>query len=188
MGVEDLRFELGAILTPAPVPLAHRQPVIVGPLTIEPALRRMSDGTGRSRKIEPLVMQVLLALVSADGATLSRDDLITACWEGRIVSDDAVNRVMSRLRRIFADLAGEAVMLETVAKVGYRLVVDEPVVLLAVLPAFPARAIPGPARCRTAPALGSGVGWHYACRYNNNRGRVGVFREVGHQFRSDYWC
>ncbi len=137
MGVEDLRFELGAILTPAPVPLAHRQPVIVGPLTIEPALRRISDGTGRSRKIEPLVMQVLLALVSADGATLSRDDLITACWEGRIVSDDAVNRVMSRLRRIFADLAGEAVMLETVAKVGYRLVVDEPVLPLAMLPAFP---------------------------------------------------
>ncbi len=127
MGVEDLRFELGAILAPAPVPLAHRQPVTVGPLTIEPALRRISDGAGRSRKIEPLVMQVLLALVSADGATLSRDDLIAACWEGRIVSDDAVNRVMSHLRRIFADLAGEAVMLKTVAKVGYRLVVDEPV-------------------------------------------------------------
>ncbi len=137
MGVEDLRFELGAILTPAQVPLAHRQPVIVGPLTVEPALRRISDGAGRSRKIEPLVMQVLLALVSADGATLSRDDLIAACWDGRIVSDDAVNRVMSHLRRIFADLAGEAVKLETVAKVGYRLVVDEPAVPLAGHPAFP---------------------------------------------------
>ena len=136
MGDEHLRFELGAILAPAPVPLAHRQPVIVGPLTIEPALRRISDGIGRSRKIEPLVMQVLLALVSADGATLSRDDLIAACWEGRIVSDDAVNRVMSRLRRIFAELAGEAVMLETVAKVGYRLVVNKSVVPLAGLPAF----------------------------------------------------
>lgn len=137
MGVEDLRFELGTNLAPAPVPLAHRQPLIVGPLTIEPALRRISDRAGRSRKIEPLVMQVLLALVSADGATLSRDDLIAACWEGRIVTDDAVNRVMSRLRRIFADLAGEAVMLETVAKVGYRLLVHEPVLPLAELPAFP---------------------------------------------------
>lgn len=135
MGVEDLRFELGENLPS--VPLAHRQPVFFGPLSIEPALRRISDRTGRSRKIEPLVMQVLLALVSADGATLSRDDLIAACWEGRIVTDDAVNRVMSRLRRIFADLSNGEVMLETVAKVGFRLVALEPVLPIDGVSAFP---------------------------------------------------
>lgn len=140
MGVEDLRFELGANL--APVPLAHRQPFILGPLRIEPALRRISDGSGRCRKIEPLVMQVLLALVSANGATLSRDDLITACWEGRIVTDDAVNRVMSRLRGIFTDLAGKDVKLETVAKVGYRLMVQQPFIPNAAFPELPREPVP----------------------------------------------
>lgn len=151
MGDQGLRFELGAILTPDTVPLAHRQPVTVGPLTIEPALRRISDGAGRSRKIEPLVMHVLLALASAQGATLSRDDLIAACWDGRIVSDDSINRVMSRLRRIFADLADDAVKLETVAKVGYRLVVGEPTHALAAPPAALQGPTPAPPKAVLRP-------------------------------------
>lgn len=142
MGDEGLRFELGVNLAPAMVPLAHRQPMSVGPLTIEPALRQISNAAGRSRKIQPLVMQVLLALVSAEGATLSRDDLIAACWDGRIVSDDSINRVMSRLRQIFTDLTGNAVMVETVAKVGYRLVVDEPALPLAEPAVFSQRPTP----------------------------------------------
>jgi len=72
--------------------------------------------------LEPLVMQVLVALASAAGETLSRDDLIAACWGGRAVTDDALNRVMSRLRALARRFGGFHV--ETITKVGYRLVTD----------------------------------------------------------------
>jgi len=82
---------------------------------------------GREEFLEPRVMQVLVALARTPGAILSRDDLIAACWEGRFVSDDAVNRVMSRLRRLFQEIGAGGLRLETITKVGFRLIaMDEP--------------------------------------------------------------
>jgi len=65
-------------------------------------------------------MQVLVALARAAGAIVSRDDLITTCWSGRIVGEDAINRVISRLRRLADETGGFRI--ETITKVGYRLV------------------------------------------------------------------
>jgi DNA-binding winged helix-turn-helix (wHTH) protein/tetratricopeptide (TPR) repeat protein len=96
----------------------------LGPLTIEPGLRRVAHDDGREEFVEPRVMQVLVALLRADGATLSRDELVFACWDGRIVGDDAINRVLSRLRRIAEGIGGGAFRIETLTRVGYRLVRD----------------------------------------------------------------
>jgi DNA-binding winged helix-turn-helix (wHTH) protein/tetratricopeptide (TPR) repeat protein len=96
----------------------------LGPLTIEPGLRRVAHDDGREEFVEPRVMQVLVALLRADGATLSRDELVFACWDGRIVGDDAINRVLSRLRRIADGIGDGAFRIETLTRVGYRLVGD----------------------------------------------------------------
>ncbi len=96
----------------------------LGPLTIEPALRRVAHDDGREEFVEPRVMQVLLALLRADGATLSRDALVFACWDGRIVGDDAINRVLSRLRRIAEGIGENSFRIETLTRVGYRLMRD----------------------------------------------------------------
>jgi DNA-binding winged helix-turn-helix (wHTH) protein/Flp pilus assembly protein TadD/TolB-like protein len=93
----------------------------LGPLTIEPALRRVAHDDGREEFVEPRVMQVLLALLRADGSTLSRDELVFACWDGRIVGDDAINRVLSRLRRIAEGIGEGSFRIETLTRVGYRL-------------------------------------------------------------------
>ena len=69
-------------------------------------------------------MQVLVALLDADGAILSRDELIASCWHSRIVGDDSISSVVYRLRRDLKDVASEALKIETVTKVGFRLVVD----------------------------------------------------------------
>lgn len=66
-------------------------------------------------------MRVLVALGENPGCVLSRDRLLEDCWDGQIVTDNAVTRVISILRRAFSDLAGEAVRIETIAKVGFRL-------------------------------------------------------------------
>ena len=75
--------------------------------------------------LEPKVMQVLIALANPVGTILSRDDLINRCWEGRIVGETSINRVISLLRGALRDTAGEAVTVENVPKVGYRLLVHD---------------------------------------------------------------
>ncbi|MFC4293474.1 winged helix-turn-helix domain-containing protein [Novosphingobium tardum] len=124
MGDEKLQFDFEGAVLPSPVPLAHVPAFTLGPLRVEPALRKLSEASGRSETLEPLVLQLLITFRSALGHTLTRDDLIAACWAGRIVSDDAINRVVSKLRRVLADLGEGAVRLDTVTKVGYRLVVE----------------------------------------------------------------
>jgi DNA-binding winged helix-turn-helix (wHTH) protein/tetratricopeptide (TPR) repeat protein len=107
---------------PRPVDLAHTPPFEIGAVKVLPATREVV-GDQRSEALEPLVMQVLVALHAAGGNTLSRDDLIDICWGGRAVTDDALNRVITRLRALARDFG--AFRIETITKVGYRLVAIE---------------------------------------------------------------
>ena len=104
---------------PPPIDLAHTPPFQLGDAEVLPASREIF-GHGESAVLEPLVMQVLVALHLARGETLSRDDLIDACWGGRAVTDDALNRVITRLRALARDFGGFEI--KTITKVGYRLV------------------------------------------------------------------
>jgi DNA-binding winged helix-turn-helix (wHTH) protein/tetratricopeptide (TPR) repeat protein len=113
-----LRMDASARI-PRPVDLAHTAPFQIGNVKVFPSTREASRGD-RTELLEPLVMQVLVALHSARGDILSRDDLIDICWGGRAVTDDALNRVITRLRALAREFGGFRI--ETVTKVGYRLV------------------------------------------------------------------
>jgi TolB-like protein len=102
--------------------LAHEEPVRVGVLVIDPARRRVAHDDHREEILEPRVMQVLVALIRAGGDILTRDELLASCWGGVIVGEDALSRVISRLRRLTEGLGDGAFRLETITKVGYRLV------------------------------------------------------------------
>jgi DNA-binding winged helix-turn-helix (wHTH) protein len=104
--------------------LAHQPDLGFGPLTIQPGLRRIAHADGREQIVEPRVMQVMIALLRSGSAILSRQDLIDRCWSGRIVGDDAINRVISRLRRLSRGVGAGIFAIETINKVGYRLVED----------------------------------------------------------------
>ncbi|SNS16296.1 Transcriptional regulatory protein, C terminal [Sphingomonas laterariae] len=103
---------------PEPIDLAHRGTFHIGAAEIHPPTREVVTGA-RREVIEPRVMQVLVALADAGGQVVSRHDLAAMCWENRVVGDDAVNRVMSRLRALGRET--EAFRVETITKVGYRL-------------------------------------------------------------------
>ncbi len=70
-------------------------------------------------------MAVLLALIDAGGAVLSRDDLLRLCWNGAVVSDDAIQRAVQALRRI-ARATDSDLVIETIPKIGYRLATSDP--------------------------------------------------------------
>lgn len=107
------------------IDLAHEPELRLGRLTIRPALRQLLRDDDMEEVVEPRVMQVLVALAREPGAILSRDDLTTACWEGRVVGEDAINRVISRLRRVAEGIGEGAFRIETITKVGYRLIPGE---------------------------------------------------------------
>ena len=148
------------------VDLAHIRPFRIGSVEVRPATLEMVDG-GRRELLEPRVMQVLVALAGARGEILSRDDLIAACWEGRAVSDDAINRVLSRLRALARTYGGFEI--ETITKVGYRLVAGpdpEPEVTADRSSAVPRRTVI--AGGLAVAAAGAG-GWFAWSRYARPR-------------------
>jgi DNA-binding winged helix-turn-helix (wHTH) protein/tetratricopeptide (TPR) repeat protein len=106
----------------SPIDLAHQTPFRLGGVTVNPPLRELVHDNGAREILEPRVMEVLVALARAGGEILTRDDLTTCCWGGRIVGEDAINRVISRLRRSAEGIGQGAFRLETITKVGYRLV------------------------------------------------------------------
>lgn len=94
--------------------------------------RRMLVVDTRQLYLEPRIFELLLAFLNAEQQQLSRDQLIEQVWQGRVVSESAINRAVSLLRKALLQLDASQPYLETLPKVGYRLLV--PVVMLA--PAF----------------------------------------------------
>ena len=103
-----------------PVNLAREADFVLGAMAVSPSSREVAKGDWREA-LEPRVMQVLVALHQAQGAVVSRDDLIARCWEGRVVGEDAINRAIGRLRRLSEADGGASFEIETIARVGYRL-------------------------------------------------------------------
>lgn len=107
-----------------PVDLATEPDFQVGRLWVRPSAARV-EADGRIERLAPRVMQVLVVLARRRGETVTRDQLVAACWGGRIVSDDAVNRTIAQVRALARGFAPPPFGLETVSKVGFRLTVEE---------------------------------------------------------------
>jgi TolB-like protein len=66
-------------------------------------------------------MQVLVVLARARGSVVSQSDLVNRCWRGLSVSDDAIYRCISKLRKLAADYPEAPYAIEAIPGVGYRL-------------------------------------------------------------------
>lgn len=103
------------------VDLAHEPAFVVGRLTVAPSRREIVRDDGVREVIEHRVMQVLVALAKANGGIVTRDELVLCCWEGRVVGDDAINRVIGRLRKVADGIGAGSFRIETITKIGHRL-------------------------------------------------------------------
>jgi len=112
-----MRFDLAQDPHDA-IDLAREPAFPLGNLSVRPASREVLNGQ-QVEALEPRVMQVLVLLARRRGEVVSRDELVTSCWDGRVVGDDAVNRCIGRIRRLSESHGGFEV--ETIARVGYRL-------------------------------------------------------------------
>ena len=124
--------------------LAEVEDFSLGPYRVRPSLNQVLV-TGRWERLEPRIMKVLVLLARPPGRVVSRDELMRACWGRVFVGEDALNRCVSRLRGFFRD-HGEAVSIETIPKVGYRLTLaDWAEATASPLPSLPAATEPAQA-------------------------------------------
>ncbi len=97
------------------------QPFRVGDWLVEPAVGSLARD-GRSVKLEPKVMDLLVYLARRRGRVLSREELEEAVWAGTVVGYDALTSAIIKLRKAFDDDSRHPWLIETVPKRGYRLI------------------------------------------------------------------
>ncbi|MGF1802086.1 winged helix-turn-helix domain-containing protein [Vibrio gigantis] len=99
-------------------------------LILDPTTRTLSNVEGESIQLRPLPYAVLSLLLENQGAHVTRECLFETCWEGALVTDQAITNVISGLRKSFAQLGAADVTIRTVSKIGYVLEIhcaEEPV-------------------------------------------------------------
>lgn len=102
------------------IDLAHEPDFALGRMTVRPSSSEVVVDR-QARRVEPRVMQTLVALAQANQGVVSRDALLARCWNGTVVGDDAVTRAIGQLRRL-SEAAPGAFTIETLPKIGYRLI------------------------------------------------------------------
>jgi DNA-binding winged helix-turn-helix (wHTH) protein/TolB-like protein len=135
--------------TEAPALSAQGQ-LQVGAWTLEPDLNQLSTA-GKTVKVEPKAMAVLLCLASHAGQVVSRETLLAEAWPGVVVGDDSLTQVIIKLRKALEDDPDRPAYIQTVTKRGYRLVAP-------VSRAVERRAIPVPRRSGRAYWIAGGCG------------------------------
>lgn len=102
------------------IDLARETDFRLGDALIRPSISEVTV-KNQTLRLQPRVMQVLVALAARAGEVVSRDQLIARCWGGLAVSEDSINRAVSALRRLSETEAAGAFTIETLPRIGYRL-------------------------------------------------------------------
>ncbi|MDX1530207.1 MAG: winged helix-turn-helix domain-containing protein, partial [Rhodothermales bacterium] len=93
----------------------------IGEWTVLPRSNELTR-PGETVRIEPKPMQVLTLLAEHAGDTLTREELLEAVWPDVYVTENALSRCVSQLRKILGDDPREPRVIETIPTVGYRLI------------------------------------------------------------------
>lgn len=147
----------------------------LGPWVVHPAANRLTrvgssvergaaPDAGRVVRVEPRVMQLLVALADRAGEVVPRQALLDTVWAGAFVTDEALTTAVYQLRGALGDDARHARFIETVPKGGYRLLagvelLPEPAGERVPLPACDPSEAGSPARPRRLAWGGAARRW-----------------------------
>lgn len=73
-------------------------------------------------KLEPRAAKLLLYLAKTSGTPVSRSTLMEEVWPDVVVGDEALTNAVNKLRKAFGDNHQHPEFIETIPKMGYRLV------------------------------------------------------------------
>ena len=72
--------------------------------------------------LQPLCAKLLAFLATRSGQVVSREQLVAQVWQGRVVSEDAINNCIKKIRKALNDDPKQPQMIQTIPKQGYRLI------------------------------------------------------------------
>lgn len=104
-----------------PRPFRHDPPATIGAWQVRAASNELV-GPGGVVRLRPRLMDVLLRLAASSGEVVPRQVLLDDVWPRRLVADEVLSRTIAELRTALADDAREARYIETLPKIGYRLI------------------------------------------------------------------
>lgn len=93
----------------------------LGDWFVQISANRLSRGRAEV-KLEPITMKVLVCLAERAGEVVTRDGLEAEVWPRMIVGYDSLNNAIAKLRKAFNDDPHQPKIIETIPKVGYRLI------------------------------------------------------------------
>ncbi len=93
----------------------------LGSWVVQPSQNAISCN-GKTTRLEPKMVEVLVCLAEHAGGTVSKDELHQRVWGDTFVTDDVLTRCISELRRALEDDPREPHVIQTIARKGYRLV------------------------------------------------------------------
>ena len=94
-----------------------------GDYVLDSGRRELSRSSERV-SLEPQVFDLLLYLVQNRERVVTKDDLITAVWKGRIVSDSTLTTRINAARKAVGDSGEQQALIKTYARKGVRFVGD----------------------------------------------------------------
>jgi len=75
-----------------------------------------------TKRLEPRAIQLLGHMARHAGEPLSRESLLSEVWDGVVVSDETLTTTINKIRRAFEDSSQNPKIIETIPKMGYRLI------------------------------------------------------------------
>jgi len=108
-------------------------PFRLGPWRVEPLRHSLewdpsegeqSVGNDTARHLTPKTMEVLVCLAARAKAVATRAELLAAVWPETHIGEEVLTRAISDLRSALGDDPRQPRFIETIPKVGYRLIVD----------------------------------------------------------------
>jgi DNA-binding winged helix-turn-helix (wHTH) protein len=88
---------------------------------VQPQLNRITRGD-ETVQLQPKIMAVLVCLAEAPGTVVMRETLFREVWAETYVTEHVLARSISILRKTFNDKPQNPRVIETIPKVGYRLI------------------------------------------------------------------
>lgn len=98
-------------------------PVLIGEWTFYPDILQLECGD-KQIKLEPRAACLLFHLAKNSGTPISRDNLMARVWPSMVVGDEALTGAINKLRKAFGDDSHHPSVIETIPKIGYRLIAN----------------------------------------------------------------
>jgi TolB-like protein/Tfp pilus assembly protein PilF len=124
----------------------------IGPWRVDPVLDEIAKD-GKTLKLEPRTMRVLLCLAEHAGEVMSVEQLLNAVWKDVVVTEDSVYQAVAFLRRALGDDPKEPRYIANVLRRGYRLVTP-------AIPWVDSQSVPGAGFSLAAATGGTSPGTH----------------------------